>query len=58
MSSEDPTTEAADLAERILDEVSSARQDWGRIAALARELAQLVEDVASRPGPDESRNRS
>jgi hypothetical protein len=48
MSGEDLTAEAADLAERILDEVSKADQDWQRIARWARELAELADTAASR----------
>lgn len=51
MSSSDPTSRAADLAERILDEVSSAHQDWHVIAASARELADLAETVSSGVDP-------
>ena len=45
---EDPTSPAADLAERILDEVSSADQDWTVVARCARELMQLAERAAAR----------
>jgi hypothetical protein len=38
---------AADLAERILDEVSSSDQDWGTIAAWAAELADLARGAAA-----------
>jgi hypothetical protein len=31
-----------ELAERLLDEVTSARQDWAAVAAAARELALLA----------------
>jgi len=44
----DSTSAAADLAERILDEVSSRDQNWSFIAALARDLAALAESVALR----------
>lgn len=47
MAPEDLTTRAADLAERILDEVSSANQDWGAVARCARELADLAGRVAA-----------
>ncbi|MGI8594419.1 MAG: hypothetical protein ACR2ML_08685 [Solirubrobacteraceae bacterium] len=49
MTCEDPTSRAADLAERILDEVSSIHQDWQLVAACARELADLAEGVADAP---------
>jgi hypothetical protein len=48
------TSGAAQLAERILDEVSSPGQNWCRVAALARELAALA-DAASPPGRGRSR---
>lgn len=51
MSDEDIAVRAADLAERIVDEVSSADQDWGTIASWARELAVLA-DAAARGGRD------
>ena len=38
---------AADLAERILDQVSVPYQDWRTIAALARELATLADSAAA-----------
>jgi hypothetical protein len=41
---------AADLAERILDEVSSSNQDWGTIAAWAAELADLARAAAGSGG--------
>ncbi len=43
---EDATADAAELAERILDEVSRADQDWSKIAAWARELAELCARVS------------
>ena len=49
MSNDDIAVAAADLAERILDEVSGADQDWGTIASWARELAVLAEAAAG-PG--------
>ena len=48
MAHEDPTTRAADLAERILDEVSSADQNWLVVARCARELAELADRAAHR----------
>jgi hypothetical protein len=42
---QDPTTQAAELAERILDEVSRADQDWHSIEHWARALAELAERV-------------
>jgi hypothetical protein len=45
----DLTAEAAELAEQILDEVSSADHDWERVAAWARQLAELATTAASSP---------
>ena len=47
MSNEEVVATAADLAERILEEVSAADQDWGTIASWARELAALADAAAS-----------
>jgi len=47
MSDDDLTATAAALAERLLEEVSGLEQDWGNIAACARELAALAEDAAA-----------
>ena len=49
MTFHDPTPGAAQLAERILDEVSKPDQNWCNIAVLARELA-AVADVAASSG--------
>jgi type II secretory pathway predicted ATPase ExeA len=46
MSDENTTVRAADLAERILDEVSEADQDWHTIERCARELYELAARVA------------
>jgi hypothetical protein len=46
VSGDEPTSGAAELAERILDEVSRADQNWCNIAALARELAALADAAA------------
>jgi hypothetical protein len=52
VTADDPTAAAAELAEQILDVVSSPKQSWSKIAALARELADLAEDVSRRdPNP-------
>lgn len=51
MTYEDPTSRAADLAERILDEVSSIHQNWQVVAACARELADLADSVSRGPDP-------
>jgi hypothetical protein len=47
MSTERLTAQAAELAERMLDEVSSADQDWRNIASWARQLAALADAAAS-----------
>jgi hypothetical protein len=44
-SAHDATAQAAELAERILDEVSRADQDWRSIEHWARELAELASRV-------------
>ena len=54
MTDDELTTGAAQLAERILDEVSRPGQNWCRVAALARELAALA-DAATGPGRGGSR---
>lgn len=46
VTSDDPTPGAAQLAERILDEVSKPEQNWCNIAVLARELAALADAAA------------
>jgi hypothetical protein len=48
VTADDPTSAAADLAEQILDEVSSRDQNWSCIAALARELVVLADAVVMR----------
>ncbi|MCA1677488.1 MAG: hypothetical protein LC777_00330 [Actinobacteria bacterium] len=48
MSDEDLSAHAADLAERILDEVCTADQGWHRVEEWARELADLAASVARR----------
>lgn len=56
MSDDDLTATAAALAERLLEEVSGVDQDWGNIAACARELVVLAERAAGRSageGPDD-----
>lgn len=55
MSDDHRTATAAALAERLLEEVSGLEQDWGNIAACARELAALAEGAAraaTRPGEE------
>lgn len=56
MNSEDATIRAADLAERIVDEVSEADQDWRTIEQHARELAELATQAAANrfTGPERS----
>jgi hypothetical protein len=46
MSDEDATARAAGLAEWIIDEVSSADQDWCAVQRCARELAELAAQAA------------
>ncbi len=41
-SCEQRTTQAADLAEWIVDEISEADQDWHAIQLRARELVELL----------------
>jgi hypothetical protein len=46
------TVRAADIAERIVEEISQSGQDWGAIARHARELVELIErrgDRQARP---------
>jgi hypothetical protein len=52
MSYDDRTADAVELAEAILEGVSSIDQDWGTISALARELTALAEAAASAAAPD------
>jgi hypothetical protein len=47
---DDATSEAAQLAERIVDEVSRPSQHWRKIAAIARELAAVADAAAARGG--------
>jgi hypothetical protein len=47
MNSEDTIIRAADLAERIVDEVSEADQDWRTIEQYAQELAELTAQVVA-----------
>jgi hypothetical protein len=49
MSDESTTVHAADLAERILDEVSEAEQDWRTIERCARELYELAAARVAKP---------
>jgi hypothetical protein len=51
MTDEDLTARAAELAERILEEVTSIDQDWFTISALARGLAALAETAAATRKP-------
>jgi hypothetical protein len=44
------TSEAVELAERILDEVIRPEQNWCNIAALARALATLADAGATGGG--------
>jgi hypothetical protein len=47
MRDESAPAQAADLAERILDEVSAAEQDWCLVGQWARELAALAAATAA-----------
>jgi hypothetical protein len=53
VSGDDVSPGAAELAERILDEVTRPNQNWCNIAVLARELAALADAAAlhGRCGP-------
>jgi hypothetical protein len=52
--SDDPTiTDAIELAERILLEVTRADQDWRAIEHLATSLAVLAADAQLNPGGPE-----
>ena len=48
MTGDDTAVHAADLAERILDEVSRAEQNWPAIEHLANALAELAARAAQR----------
>lgn len=43
-----------EVAERVLEEVSRARQDWRAVVAMARELEALALCLAGSPGRHES----
>lgn len=47
MHDEPAPARAADLAERILDEVSAAESDWRLVGRWARELAALAAATAA-----------
>lgn len=50
---QDTTAWAAELAERLVDEVSSANQDWCAIYQCSRKLAELAARVTARStGPE------
>jgi hypothetical protein len=49
ISHEQMTVHAADLAERIVDEISQSHQDWGAIERHTRMLLELVAQRAERP---------
>ena len=51
MTADDSTSAAAELAEQILDAISSPIQNWRRVAAHARDLVELAEGAARRDGP-------
>ena len=48
MTDEQATADAADLAERILDEVSSAEQNWSAVEHMANALAETAARAARR----------
>jgi hypothetical protein len=50
VSADDASPGAAELAERILDEVTRPNQNWCNIAVLARELAALADAAAPHGG--------
>ncbi|TMK38750.1 MAG: hypothetical protein E6G56_13210 [Actinobacteria bacterium] len=52
----DPTRRAADLAERILDEIASADHDWSLVARFARELARVAEAASDPAAPPTDRD--
>ena len=47
MSDDEAAARAAELAERILDEVSSADQDWRSVSRWAEQLAELAGGMAA-----------
>jgi hypothetical protein len=49
-SREQMTVRAADLAERIVDEISQSDQNWGAIERHARALVELIALRADRRG--------
>jgi hypothetical protein len=61
-SHEQMTVHAADLAERIVDEISQSHQDWGAIERHTRMLLELVAARAEVPhagrGADGARARA
>jgi hypothetical protein len=42
VTTDDPTSPAADLAEQLVDEIAKPRQDWTLIGRLALELAAIA----------------
>jgi hypothetical protein len=54
-SAQDATAQAAELAERILDEVSRADQDWRSIEHWARALAEVASRVGREPNGEDRR---
>jgi hypothetical protein len=55
MSDDEAAARAAELAERILDEVSSADQDWRSVSRWAEQLAELADGMAAVAGDPEGR---
>lgn len=50
MHHQDPTTQAAELAEQIVDEVSRAEHDWALVARWAYELFEIAARAAQVSG--------
>ncbi len=48
MTDEQTTAHAADLAERMLDEISSAEQNWAAVEHMANALAKIAAQAGRR----------
>jgi hypothetical protein len=55
MTADDHTSHAADLAERLVDEVAQPHQRWSLIRALALELAWLANEAGGREADEPDR---